>query len=220
MKSVIAILALLYSNIIFATDRHEINSLFVESTARYIYEAELQALHGGMLRAFYILSDKYRVDTSHLSTIPICALQSIFTVKEILNVRQTDYTYKANVSFQYNIENFKKVLYDYGDNDIRQQFFEYLVIPAFKLNTKIELHNNRIWFSKWSESKDQLLNNALLYMDSRSVLLDIGNTEQLQKLTYNNIADHVNDKLFRKILLVLCEYKTDIKTGEKHVVVK
>ena len=217
MRFLLAILVLLYSNIVFGKEFHEIRSLFIESTARTVYEAQSNALAGGMLRAFHILSNKYGVDSSRISNIPICTLENIFTVTEIRNERQTENSYKANVSLGYNLGKFKKVLYDYGNQEIKKQFFQYLVIPAFKLNAQVELYNDRAWFTQWEKYKEKLLHNAFIHIDTQSALFNTINIGQLQKITYANIADHINDKLFNKILLALCEYQTDIHTGASYI---
>lgn len=192
-----------------------IPEIFIASTGHNKYEAKIKAHEQGMLRSLYIISDKLGFKAEDISPPPYSRLKTVFTPTQITNELSLAESYNATVDYRYTKGKIYSILLEYGNNNIEDSFYEYLVLPVFKQSSFYNVWDkDKRWLDLWHESYE-LLDNHKLYLPSATPYLESKITkENLFSLKYDDFIEIFRDKRFKGVLLVSAEFFTNRRTRE------
>lgn len=217
-KIIIYIVAIISASISLfntAIAQCEVCELYIEAEGNNRYESQIKAHNQGMERAFFMVADTLGISANNIVSIPYLKLKDVFTISEIKNVVETENLYKATVTYQYNIYPIQKLLFEYGDNSVKERFYEYLILPITKQKNMLTLWNgSQEWGEKWLKNRN-ILDQAKLFYPKPSIdVVKKINTDNVLNLSFQNFLEIFPSILLKKVMLVICEYFTDINTGD------
>ncbi|WP_316354104.1 hypothetical protein [Candidatus Trichorickettsia mobilis] len=192
----------------------EVSELYIEAQGNNKYESKIKAQNQGMQRAFFMVADTLGINASAVTAVPYLKLKNVFTVVAAKNVTETDNLYKATVTYQYNLYPVQQLLFEYGNNSVKDRFYEYLILPISKQKNILTLWDaDQEWNKKWSKNRNILDQAKLFYPKSSISLVKKINTDNVLTLSFSNFLDIFPATLLKKVMLIVCEYFTDINTG-------
>jgi len=193
----------------------EISDIYIEAHGNNKYEAKIKAHEFGMRRAVLIVADKLGIPSSSIKKIPYIRLKEALYVSWVNNEKETDEAYSAVVNYKYDLYSINKLLLDYGGVTVDNKFYEYLVLPIFKQKNTINIWDETIqWNNKWGKSRNFLEQNKILYPAKNSELIKVIRSDNIFDLSYTNFLEIFQPILIKKVMLLVCEYFTDIDTGK------
>lgn len=208
----ICALFLLFSTSVLAD--LSISEVYIESDGNNAYEAKIRANHGGMKRIFLIIADSLGLNPNDIEEVPYTSLNEVFKIIEAKNVLDTETLYRATVKYEYDPYAFRTLLMRYGNQKIQDAFYEYLIIPVFKQRDILTLWAGKgDWHKKWSNSRLILENAKLFYPKATPELTKHITSQNVLNMHYENCVNLFPSLLIKKVLLVVCEYFTNITTG-------
>lgn len=200
--------------LVLETSASEVTELYISADGNNKYEAQIKAHNQGMQRAFFILADKINIPVNTLSTPSYTRLKEVFTTSTVKHPNSTDTTYSATVNYKYNLYQFHDLLFEYGDSTLREKFYEYLVLPILKQKNILTLWDgDQEWASSWGDARDVLAQSMLFYPTPSKYLVQQINVNNILHLSYYDFVDILHSTLFKKVMLVVCEYFTNINNG-------
>jgi hypothetical protein len=217
MKKAAIIFLFLFSFIkpVYSVNFLEISEVYIEGTGNNKYEARIKALEEGMQRAFLMVADQMGLKSLDIKNPPYKVLKEIFIVTKNANEIETEESFSGTVTFSYEINHVNKLLLEYGDQAVKNKFYDYLIFPIFKQKKVLNLWNsNQDWNKKWFKLHDILRDSKLYYPDPTQVLIQEINPNNIFYLSYEDFLELFYGKLFKKVLIVVCEYFTDSSTGK------
>ena len=216
MKKIYFILIIIISMAapVYSLGMMEVPDIYIEAEGNNKLEAQIKANKHGMQKAVLMIADKMGFKTSDISEVPYLRLKEVFTISSIRKEISTENHYSATVNYSYDLYHINKLLRDYGDESVKNKFYEYLVFPIFKQRKVINIWNNNAWNNKWNEARSDLEHNRLLYPKASNQLLQKVNPKNILALSYEDFLDIFQDKLIKKVMLVFCEYFTNMDTGK------
>ena len=199
---------------VLASDMREISDIYIESQGNNKYEAKVKAHELGMRRVLFIIADKMGIPSTEIRKVPYLRLKEVLNISFVSNEKETETSYSAVVNYKYDLYSMNKLLLDYGSDEVDNKFYEYLVLPIFKQKNVINIWDEtRQWNKKWVLSRALLEQNKLIYPEQTKELMRILSNDKVFKLSYRNFIEIFQPRLFKKIILVVCEFFTDTNTG-------
>ena len=209
---ILHIICIFFTNV--ANASLEVSELYIEAQGNNKYESKIKAQNQGMQRAFLMIADTLGINASAVTAVPYLKLKNVFTVVAAKNVTETDNLYKATVTYQYNLYPVQQLLFEYGNNSVKDRFYEYLILPISKQKNILTLWDaDQEWNKKWSKNRNILDQAKLFYPKSSINLAKKINADNVLTLSFSNFLDIFPAKLLKKVMLIVCEYFTDINTG-------
>lgn len=204
----------------YAFEAFEIAEIYIEAEGNNKYEAKVKAHEQGMNRAIHILADRIGIDYGDIDRITYPRMKEVFTVSNTSNEAVTDHSYSATVNYKYNLSTFNKILLDFGNRVVDDKFYEYLIVPIFKQKNVLKIWDEKLqWNSSWAANRHMLDQNKLFYPKFSRDLEKMMKINNIGNLEYRDYLAAFQDLLFKKVLLVICEYFTDTQTGEAVMIV-
>ncbi|WPY01156.1 hypothetical protein Trichorick_01060 [Candidatus Trichorickettsia mobilis] len=209
---ILHIICIFFTNL--ANASLEVSELYIEAQGNNKYESKIKAQNQGMQRAFLMVADTLGINASAVTAVPYLKLKDVFTVVAAKNVTETDNLYKATVTYQYNLYPIQQLLFQYGNNSVKDRFYEYLILPISKQKNILTLWDgDQEWNKKWSKNRNILDQAKLFYPKSSMGIVKKINADNVLTLSFSNFLDIFPTKLLKKVMLIVCEYFTDINTG-------
>lgn len=198
-------------------DREKLDGIYTEAKGYNPFEAKIKAIDQAMSRGFLLLIDKYQLSSDSMMLVPKDELAQVFDNMTISDERIRSYasgsSYKATISFTFSQSKMNQLIQKYASDKIKGQIIKALVIPVFKINTKIFLdHDSRKWLTSWQRSKTYLSDNRLYIMNPADFPKDI-TPSNLLKLNYEDFITLTQYKLFQNIIIPVAELFTDRQSG-------
>ena len=109
-----------------------IRGLHILSTGNNQYEAKIKAHIEGMTQALHLTADKIGIKNATFDNIPYSELKSVFAIDSIISEKSYDEKYTADVNYSYTNIGVQELILKHGNEAVRKQFFNYIVIPVFK----------------------------------------------------------------------------------------
>jgi hypothetical protein len=186
----------------------EIRGLHITSTGNNQYECEIKANIEGMRRALALVADRIGIKNSNFSHVPYLDLKTAFTIHKISETVY-DERYEADVKYSYDDLITNNLILKYGSPEVRDQFFEYIIIPVFKQKNIISFLDTKTeWLATWIDNKDQCSKHKLLPIDPTKAASHI-TTDAIFSMSYEDFLRSLKIKRFKKILIASCEYFTN-----------
>lgn len=220
-KIFILILVLVCSNFAaLAQNRFELSDIYIDAQGNNKYEARIKAHEKGMYRALLILADKIGINHTDIEKISYSRMKEVFTISSIINEVEATESYSATVSYKYDLAALNKVLLAYGNHIVDEKFYEYLILPIFKQRKILNIWDeNQSWNKLWAAERSVLEQNRLFYPKASRALSKILNEQNIFSYSYDDYLEAFQNVLFKKVMLLVCEYFTDINNGEAVMVV-
>lgn len=185
-----------------------LRGLHITATGNNKYESEIKANIDGMRRALTLVANSIGVKDANFTEVPYLELKDVFRIDDRISEESYDQRYTADVNYSYDLLDTNNLILKYGSKDVREQFFNYIIIPIFKQKNKISfLEDETEWLKTWIESKDDCAKYKLLPIDPTKDSRNIS-PENVLSLSYEDFLDHLKIKRFDKVLLASCEYYT------------
>lgn len=110
---------------------------------------------------------------------------------------------------------------EYGDEYVDDVFYEYLIIPVFKLKNNLNIwERDKKWNDLWFKSKYNLEKYKLFLPQKNLYLSRKINQDNLFKLKFTDFANLINDKFFKKVMIVSSELFTNRKDGSSFMLIR
>jgi hypothetical protein len=201
-------------------NNYEVSKIYIEAQGNNKYEARLKAHEKGMYRVILMIADKIGINKADIEKITYPRMKQVFTVTSTLNEIETDDSYSATVSYKYNLKALNQVLLDYGNSNVDERFYEYLVLPVFKQRKVLSIWDeNQLWNKLWATDRPNLEQHKLYYPKGNRDLEKKVNQQTIFDLNYQDYLTIFQNSLFKNVMLLICEYFTDVNTGEAVMVV-
>lgn len=215
---ILALTSLSYAS--HASNSFEISDVYIDAQGNNKYEAKIKAHEKGMYRALLILADKIGINYMDLEKISYMRMKNVFAVSSIINEVETAESYSATVSYKYDLGSLNKMLLAYGNHIVDEKFYEYLILPIFKQRKVLNLWDEtQMWNKLWASERKTLEQNRLFYPKASRTLSKILNEQNMFNYSYDNYLEAFQSILFKKVMLLVCEYFTDVNTGEAVMIV-
>lgn len=197
-----------------AAQHHEISDIYIEAEGNNKYEARIKAYEGGMQRALLMIADKMGLGSASIAQVPYNALKSTFSLAGAMNEVATEGSYSATVTYKYDLHSVNKLFLEYGNKQVQDKFYDYLIIPIFKQRKLLTIWDNRQdWVRRWSRLSEVLDQSRLFYPKATPLLAQEINPSNIFFLTYEDFLEIFPGTLFKEVLLVISEYFTDSSSG-------
>jgi hypothetical protein len=204
----------------YASNSFEISDIYIDAQGNNKYEAKIKAHEKGMYRALLILADKIGINHQDLEKISYTRMKDPLVVSSIINEVETAESYSATVSYKYDLGALNKVLLAYGNHIVDEKFYEYLILPIFKQRKILNLWDEtQGWNKLWAAERAALEQHRLYYPKASRALTKVLNEQNIFNYSYGNYLEAFQSILFKKVMLLVCEYFTDVNTGEAVMVV-
>ncbi len=211
---------LLFNNNCFA-QTHEISEIFIEAAGNNKHEAKIKAHEQGMLRSLLLLANKLNLPTDNISQIPYYKLKSVFKPILVQNETSLVEKYSATVTYSYDKEQLYQLILEYGDTKINDQFYEFVVIPAFKQRKTMNIwEDDKRWNDHWSKSRKVMGSHKIFYPTKNLYLTKKITQENLFDLKLEEFVNIFHNVLFKNVMIVTAEFFTNRKTSESVMQVK
>lgn len=194
---------------------HEISEVFIDSSGNNKYEAKIKANQQGMTRALLLIADSMGIKNTDIADVPYLRLKKVFKPIMILNELSTVDRYNATVTYQYDKASLYQLLIDYGNSNINDMFYEYLVLPVYKQRNFLNIWDKeKRWNDIWASNRPLLNKHKLIYPTKSLVAKKRITPETVFHLTYDDYIEIFPNFMFKKVLVISTEYFTNRKTGE------
>ena len=200
---------------------NQVCEIYVEATGNNKYEAKIIAMDNGLHRAFSILANKLGVYDDNLQKIPYEALKKLVSFSWIKNEQwipsDGQITYSAVVSYDFRLSVMNDLISKYASPATKERFFQAIVIPVGKMNERITIGDiQNKWIAVWEPFRKTLEQNRLYlpaYNDQFKTLRKI----EFDKINFDDVLKVVRPALYKKVVLVVLEYFTDIVTTQSYI---
>lgn len=197
---------------------NQIRNIYIESDGNNPFEAKIKAHKYGMRQALKLVGNRMGLDRFGQVAVPYNFLTQVFTQIELTQEDSKETFYKAYVSYEYDSEALNKLILAYGPQEIKDKFYEYAVFPILKRkNNLYTTRPNQILLSEWKQYANELKEYKLFYPTNISSLQPIITSKGLNKLTYRDIVDASEEKLFKKAVFVVMEEFAATTSGQSYV---
>lgn len=195
--------------------------VYARSFANNKHEARIIAQHVGMHKVLLLLADKIGIKgaatKTNLEKLPLAEMKKAFSIIKTTDENNADNSYSAFMEIAYDEAEVNKILISCTDDDIKKQFYDFLVIPIFKKNSVLKIWPNSHYFLNYFANIDfPTFYPNLIQADQ--VLLNkmqnFVNTKGLDNLSYKAVISNANFKLFKKVVFLIFEYHTDLNNQE------
>jgi hypothetical protein len=215
MKKFLLIITLYIAIPAYSLGAMEIPDIYITAEGNNKFEAQIKANKHGMQKVVLMIADKMGINYSDIGKVRYLKLKEVFTISSVTNEVSTESHYNATVKYLYDLYNINKLLRDYGTESVNDKFYEYLIFPIFKQRKVINIwDNNNDWSKHWIEARSNLEHNKFLYPKASNELMRKINSQNIFNLSYEDFLDIFQDRLLKKVMLVVCEYFTDMDTGK------
>ncbi len=220
----IATAILLVCNSAFA-GKEQIQEIYTEASGNNHFEAKIKAIDSAMRRAFLLLADKFVIEDENLKKIEHNELKELFNNYEVRDENVRSYSsgasYNAVIAFSFRQSKVNQLIVKYATDPTKDKFFEALVIPVFKINNILYIDDSRKnWLNLWKKRKSDLADHSLYYPPYDQNFLSNVKTTNVLKLAYDDFADMLPFKLYKKVIIPVGEYFTDRATGNSFLKIK
>lgn len=205
---------------VYANDK-QISEVFIEASGNNRYEAKIKAHELGMQRALYLVADKLGLNKEDIKSMPYGRLREVFKPLIVNNELSLIEKYNATVTYEYSIGKLYKLLLDYGNDQVDDKFYEYIIIPVFKQGDYLNIwEQDDRWNDFWIASR-KLLNKHKIIIPQKNLFLSKKINEQnVFNLTYEDYLQIFKNQLFKGVLVVSAEFFTNRVTRESIIRVK
>lgn len=204
-------IVLIFFAIVFLVNQTQaevITGIHINAIGNNRYEAKIRAHFDGMKQSLNLIANKIGVTNAYIDNVPYDELKAVFKVHNIISEKSFDERYTANVNYSYDNLAIHHLLMKYGNEDVKKQFFEYVVIPVFKQRNVIQFLDSKTeWLETWIENQEICNKNGMLVIDPLQNAVDI-TSSNVFNLSYENFLDRLKIKKFKNILIAVCEYFT------------
>ena len=204
----------------FSSNCFEITDIYIDAQGNNKYEARIKAHEKGMYRALLIIADRIGINYKDIEQISYPRLKEVFAVSSIINEVETAESYSATVSYKYDLSALNQVLLAYGNHVVDEKFYEYLIFPVFKQRRILNVWDEtQPWNKLWAGERKVLEQNRLLYPKASRALTTKLDQQSIFNYSYDDYLEAFQNILFKKVMLLICEYFTDVHTGEAVMVI-
>lgn len=195
----------LISNSAIAT---EIRGLHITSTGNNKYESEIKANVDGMRRALSLVANSIGIKNSNFAEVPYTELKEVFEIEDRISEESYPQRYRADVTYKYDLLEANNLIRKYGSKEVKEQYFNYIIIPIFKQKNVISfLEDQTEWLKTWIERKEDASKFKLLPIDPTNDSSNI-TPENILSLNYESFLNYLKVKRFERVLIASCEYFT------------
>lgn len=211
----VALLLLFVSNAYAVTNEKEIAEIFIEATGNNKYEAKIKAHEQGMQRAVFLLADRLGIEAESLSNINYDVLKNVFKPVVVNNEVSTLDKYTATVAYSYSQGKLYNLFLQYGGSNVDDMFYEYLVIPAFKQSSFLNIWEpDKRWNDHWGEAREMLDTHKLFYPKKNLYAAKKITADNLFDLKFDDFLEIYKGQLFKGVLIVTAEFFTNRHSRE------
>ena len=185
-----------------------IRGMHVVATGNNQYESKIRAHDDGMTQALSLIADEWGIKNAHFEHVPYMALKSVFSVDSIIDEASYEEKYTADVNYHYTNIGINELILKYGADEVKNQFFDYVVIPVFKQKNVISFLDTKTeWLATWMDSSEECTKRKLLPVDPTTSSTKISPTNVFT-MSYVDFLNNLKTKRFKNVLLATCEYFT------------
>ena len=185
-----------------------IRGVHVVATGNNRYEAKIRAHDDGMTQALTLIADHMGFKNVFFDHIPYLDIKSVFSVDSIISEKSYDEKYTADVNYFYTNFGVNQLILKYGNEEIKKQFFDYVVIPVFKQKNIVSFLDSKTdWLETWIENSEACTKHKLLPIDPTKNSSMIS-TSNIFSMSYVDFLNYLKIKRFKNVLVAICEYFT------------
>ena len=206
MKKIITYIIFIFSITHVAAE--EIRGIHISATGNNRYECAIRANIEGMQRSLSLAANKIGILNPSFAPVPYQELKDVFTIINTTGEQITEEQYSANVTYAYDNLKLNQLALKYGSQLVRDQYFEYIIIPVFKQKNVVSFLDTKTeWLDTWIKSIDLCSSNKLLPIDPTKDASGI-TPDNIFSMKYEDFLNKLRVKRFKKILIASCEYFT------------
>ena len=185
-----------------------LRGVHVVATGNNQYESKIRAHDDGMTQALSLVADEWGIKNAFFDHVPYAALKAVFSVDSIIEEASYEEKYTADVNYHYTNIGVHELMLKYGTDEVKKQFFDYVLIPVFKQKNVISFLDTKTeWLATWIDNSDECTKHKLLPIDPMKSSSKIS-ADKIFKMSYIDLLDDLKIKRFKNILLATCEYFT------------
>ena len=185
-----------------------LRGVHIVATGNNQYESKIRANDDGMTQALSLIADEWGVKNASFDHVPYAELKKVFSVDGIIEEASYDEKYTADVNYHYTNIGVHKLMLKHGTDDVKKQFFDYVVIPVFKQKNVISFLDTKTeWLATWIDSAEECKKRGLLPIDPTKDSTKIS-TANIFSLSYIDFLNNLKVKKFQNVLIATCEYFT------------
>ncbi len=191
-------------------NQFELKNIFIEGNGHNSYESEIKANDIGKRRVLMLLANKLGIYDLEINKIPYNILKPVFNVVSISNKESTDIHYSATVNYSYYQEDVNRLLFNNSKKDVKSIAYLYLIIPVLQRGSNLIMWDLDFpWIKHWKQANTFLIENKLLLLQNFIELKNKFQYKDILKIKYKDIAQLFPDKIFYKVAVLICNYKTN-----------
>ena len=185
-----------------------LRGVHIVATGNNQYEAKIRAHDDGMTQALSLIADQIGVKNAFFDHVPYPELKAVFSVDSIISENAFDEKYTADVNYFYTNIGVNQLILKYGNDEVKKQFFDYVVIPVFKQKKMISFMDSKTdWLETWIENSEECTKHKLLPIDPTKKSLKI-TPSNIFSMSYVDFLNQLQTKRFKNVLIAICEYFT------------
>lgn len=196
----------------------EVKNIYIESDGNNKFEAKIKAHKYGMRQVMKLMANKMGLDKSGSISVPYDALSKVFRAEEISDEYNDESFYRANVTYSYDNQDLNELILKHAAQDIIDSFYEYIIIPILKRQNHFFVQRpNQVLLSSWRDHIDELKEYRIVYPSNLNDFQTLVSSKKLSNVTYRDIVDLSEIKIFKNVMLVVMEEFAATTSGQSYV---
>jgi hypothetical protein len=177
-------------------------NVYIEAQGNNNFEAKIRANKVGIRQSIDLFLDKIDVKSFDVKQLALEDLKNICQISRLENENSQELFYSATVDYTCDSDKLRKAITTSQNAEKVSNFYEVLIIPVLKNGNKYFLWNDaNLWYLRWQKHKALLNKSNVLVAEQTNEI----NSQNILKLNYNDIANIYPDKLFNKVVIVICD---------------